>query len=134
MSAHDPDLGRFGHRNPDLPLSAQKPLQQPSGGQGEYPPPDAHAPSTFAGVPVAAMEAAMAERTKQIALGHTPQADLRLDNPKQLPATAIRYLNLGIEDVQFHKGDWQTRAKRHFAQAAALALAAWDYIDNGGGQ
>ena len=137
MSAHDRDLGRFGHPNPELPQPAESAPEPSAGRLGGNPPPEPRKVQplkTFAGVPVAAMEAAMLERVRQFELGHTVEADLQQESPRRIPDQAIRYLNMGVEDLQFHKGDWRTRAKRHFAQAAALAMAAWDYVDNGGGE
>jgi hypothetical protein len=112
----------------------------PSDSAGEAPPPipagwpPVAAGHTFAGVPVASMEAVMAQRTRQIAhFGHTPDKDLGL-RPSVLPDRAIRYLVNAQEDLQFRRGEYRASARRHLAQAGAMVLAAIDYLDAGGGQ
>jgi hypothetical protein len=90
--------------------------------------------TTFAGVPVAAIEAVMVERTRQVRdFGHTTDKDLTL-RPSVLPDRASRYLVNAQEDLQFRSDGHRQRARRHLAQAGAMVLAAIDYLDAGGGQ
>lgn len=80
-------------------------------------------------LPVAAMEAVLAERMRQIHdFGHTPQADAELPL-KQLPRAAARLLTAAIEDCQFQRGDWRKAARKHLARAGAMILAALDRLD-----
>ncbi len=84
-------------------------------------------PSTY--VPVAALEAVLAERMRQIhTFGHTPQADAELPL-KQLPRAAQRFLTAAIEDCQFQRGDWRKAARKHLIRAAAMILAAIDRVE-----
>lgn len=84
--------------------------------------------ATGAFVPVAAIEDVLAERHRQIAkFGHTPERDAALPL-KQLPREAARFLNMAIEDCQFHREDWRTAARKHLIRAAAMILAAMDRI------
>lgn len=129
----------FGHPNPDLPPSPGGDFSRPVCCQGQTTQPDT--PATFAGVPVAAMEAVMAERTRQITrFGHTPQDDLthRLE---VLPARMRAMVHRAYEDCTMYRpyaleaerlADRRLRitmARKRMVQACALGLAAIDRID-----
>ena len=76
-----------------------------------------------------AIEAVLAERTRQIAkFGHTPESDAALPL-KQLPREAARFLTAAIEDVQYQRDAWRNHARRHLIRAAAMILAAMDRIE-----
>lgn len=80
-------------------------------------------------LPVAAMEAVLAERMRQIHdFGHTPQSDAELPL-KQLPRAAQRFLTEAIEDCHFQRGDWRKAARKHLVRAGAMILAALDRIE-----
>ena len=101
--------------------------------EGPIPPSTAANPAVYAEpvewVPVASMEAVLAERIRQIArFGHTPESDAALPL-RQLPREAARFLNAAIEDVQFHREGWRQHARRHLIRAAAMILAAMDRIE-----
>lgn len=83
------------------------------------------------GVPVAAMEAVMIERMKHFDNGHDLASDVAAiaDNPRKLSRRAERFIVLAIEDLQFHRAGFRTRAKHHIAQAAAMLLAFHDAVD-----
>ena len=104
----------------------------PSGratGAGEEVSPLASSPATPAFLPVASMEAVLAERARQIHhFGHTPEADTALPL-KQLPREAARFVNMAIEDCQFQAGDWRKAARNHLVRAGAMILAAMDRIE-----
>lgn len=115
-----------------------RPGSRPAGNRevvGESPPLD---PATVgvsgypaAGVPVAAMEAVMIERIKHFDNGHDLAADVAAiaDNPRKLSRRADRFMVHAIEDLQFHRPGYRSRAKHHIAQAAAMLLAFYDAVD-----
>lgn len=81
-------------------------------------------PVTFAGVPVAAMEAIMALRCEQITrFGHTPEADLAAP-ANHLVKEVYRTAQMVREDHQFNV-DPAIR-QRHLVKLGALVLAALD--------
>lgn len=89
-------------------------------------------PRTFAGVPVRAMEDAMAERQKQIAdFGHTPEKDLaryQEGQPDHLGRVACRYANEARESMAFGRSQLNVARIKSIKAIAAL-LAQVDLID-----
>lgn len=84
--------------------------------------------------PRSATDHIMLRRLRQLQqFGHTPEQDLTL-RARVLPDQAIRKIVNAIEDMQFHRPDWRARAQLHLADAGALICAAWDYLENGGGE
>lgn len=77
-------------------------------------------------VPVAAMEAVMALRHKQIFhFGHTPAAD-RLLPLKHLPYEALNSARAVVEDIQFNRS--RSQMLRHATRSAAMLLAFIDRL------
>lgn len=86
-------------------------------------------PVTFAAVPVAAMEAVMAQRTRQIAdYGHTPEQDAQLP-VCHLPKQARAYLEGAIDELLWKRPGWLNRASLKLTKAGALTLAALDRLE-----
>lgn len=88
--------------------------------------------TTFAGVPVAAMEATMAERQRQIAqFGHTPEADREAwhaGKPDRLARVAVNYALEARESMSFGRQQLHVARLKSIKAAAAL-LAQIDLID-----
>lgn len=114
----------------------RRPLPPESGLQaGQTEPAGAQVARSAVAPQMSAFAAMRQRRTRQIAeFGHTPAADLKLRR-NVLPDRAIRSLVHALEDMQFqHQDNWRALAQRHLADAGAFVAAAWDYLDNGGGE
>ena len=85
--------------------------------------------SKSAPVPVAAMEAVMAQRMRQILdFGHTAEQDGRLP-PCHLPKQARAYLEGAIDEILWARPGWINRAHLKLTKAGALLLASVDRLE-----
>lgn len=80
---------------------------------------------TFGGVPVASIEAVMADRQAQFAHGHTVEADMQL-RPGQLAQAALGKLRGGIDHAQL---GYHENARKLLIRAAAFILAELDALE-----
>ncbi|WP_288806289.1 hypothetical protein [uncultured Novosphingobium sp.] len=80
---------------------------------------------TFGGVPVASIEAVMADRHAQFAHGHTVEDDLRL-RPGQLAQAALEKLRGGIDHAQL---GYHENARKLLVRAGAFILAELDALE-----
>ncbi|KPH59167.1 hypothetical protein ADT71_23775 [Novosphingobium sp. ST904] len=80
---------------------------------------------TFGGVPVASIEAVMADRHAQFGHGHTVEADLSL-RPGHLARLAAEKLRSGIDHAQLGHHE---NATKLLVRAAAFILAELDALE-----